>query len=309
MLTVHLRRNLQLAPGQHPRGQPHLSAASGLVHHQGRFYVVADDEHHLGLFDDNDDETPVRLLRLWPDDLPEAKAARKALKPDLEALLTLAPMPGHPHGALLALGSGSRPNRRGGVLMAFAENGLPAEPVRHVDLAPLYQTLEASFQALNIEGAFVLGDELRLLQRGNKGDARNACIAYSLAEWQAWLLTPNAPLPELRMVQFLALGDVGGVPLGFTDGAALDDGSWAFSAVAENTADAYLDGACAGSVVGVVAADGSLRAITTLEGEWKVEGLAAQLDGDRVRLQMVTDADDPKVASQLVSALLPLAAR
>jgi hypothetical protein len=306
MLTVHPRRSLHLADGHHPRGQPHLSAASGLVHHQGRFYVVADDEHHLGVFADHDDSAPVQLLRLWPDDLPEKKAARKALKPDLEALLLIAHLPGRPHGALLALGSGSRANRRRGVLLPFAADGQLDGMVQPVDLSAIYTPLEAAFTQLNIEGAFVLGDELRLLQRGNKGDARNACIAYALADWHRWLTDRAAPVPEVRRIDAIALGDVGGVPLGFTDGVALTDGGWAFSAVAENTDDAYLDGACAGSVVGVVGPDGVLRKMAALDGAWKVEGLSAAHEGTQLRLAMVTDADDPDIASQLVTAVLPL---
>jgi hypothetical protein len=47
---AHLR-DLLLAPHQHPRGQPHLSAASGLVRVGPWLYVVADDEHHLGVID------------------------------------------------------------------------------------------------------------------------------------------------------------------------------------------------------------------------------------------------------------------
>lgn len=43
-------RRLSLAPGAHPRGLPFLSAASGLVRVCDKFYVVADDELHLGVF-------------------------------------------------------------------------------------------------------------------------------------------------------------------------------------------------------------------------------------------------------------------
>ena len=49
LLSPHFVRTLALDPTQHPRGQPHLSAASGLVRVRQRLYVVADDELHLGL--------------------------------------------------------------------------------------------------------------------------------------------------------------------------------------------------------------------------------------------------------------------
>ena len=82
-----------------------LSAASGLVRRGEQHYVVADDEHHLALFPA---DGPGCWLRLFAGELPDPAAQRKAAKPDLETLLELPPTLRHPHGALLALGSGSR---------------------------------------------------------------------------------------------------------------------------------------------------------------------------------------------------------
>ena len=71
MLPLTLLRPLTVDPATHPRGQPHLSAASGLVCAQGRVHVVADDELHLGVFDDA--HSPGRLLRLFDGALPAPK--------------------------------------------------------------------------------------------------------------------------------------------------------------------------------------------------------------------------------------------
>ena len=49
-----------------------------------------------------------------------------------------------------------------------------------VDLAALYAPLRKRFADLNIEGALVVSGELLLLQRGNKGDRRNARIRVRL---------------------------------------------------------------------------------------------------------------------------------
>ena len=68
--------NLLVEPGAHPRGQAHLSAASGLVRVGGRLYLVADDEHHLGTVA-ADGAGWVRLHRLLAGDLPADKG-----KPD-----------------------------------------------------------------------------------------------------------------------------------------------------------------------------------------------------------------------------------
>jgi hypothetical protein len=110
MLITETLCDLLVDPQSHPRGQPHLSAASGLVRVHGRLYVVADDEHHLGVMADTQQvptdalSTPrVTLLRLFEGDLPRAKGQRKAAKPDLEALTAVPPLPAVQNGALLAL--------------------------------------------------------------------------------------------------------------------------------------------------------------------------------------------------------------
>lgn len=105
----------------------------------------------------------------------------------------------------------------------------------------------------------------------------------------------------MRVLPF-ELGRVGTVPLGFTDGTAWPGGGWVFSAVAEDTADNYSDGACAGSALGWVGPDGKLLRVETLAGEPKVEGIAVDPLG---RLLMVTDSDNPFVPSALLAVDSP----
>lgn len=309
LTPTHLQ-DLLLDPATHPRGQAHLSAASGLVRAGAWLYLVADDEHHLGLLPAAAAAVPqpmeqaplVQLHRILEGDLPAEARARKKRKPDLEALALLPASPTHPSGALLALGSGSKPHRQRGVVIALDATWRPAGAAQVVDLSPLYAPLRAEFADLNIEGAFVASDCLHLLQRGNKGDARSACITYPRAPLLAWLAGAlEEPPAPLRSTLF-DLGRVDGVPLGFTDGAALADGNggWLFSAVAENTDDSYADGECVASAIGWVGADGVLGRMSALEGAPKVEGIA--LDGER--LLMVTDADDPACASRLLAVVL-----
>lgn len=304
MSDLQLLRRLDLASGQHPAGHLHLSAASALVRCGKHLYVVADDELHLGVFS-ADDGAPGQLLRLFPGELAQDKAERKAQKPDLESLALLPAMPGCPHGALLALGSGSKPNRQQAVLLMLDVQGGVQGPPHLIDLAPLYQSLHAQFADLNIEGAFLLGQQFILLQRGNQGQAANAAVRFAWSALQGWLLGEQAaPVPQC--VEYLALGELQGVALGFTDGAALDDGRWLFSAVAENTLDSYQDGACLGAVIGLVEADGQVCRLATLDGQWKVEGLAVQQRGASVLLSLVTDADDPQIAASLLALELSL---
>jgi len=298
-LTPQLLRQLTLNPADHPRGVAHLSAASGLVRVGDRLYVVADDEVHLGVFDSSTMHAPGALLRLLEGDLPHDKGARKKAKPDLETLAQLPPLPGQAHGALLALGSGSKPKRETGVLLALSAHGTPAEEAGMVDLAPLYAPLRERFADLNIEGAFLLGNELLLLQRGNKGNALSACIRYEWSHIAPWLtgLQPQPPAPH--DVQAMDLGEVDGVPLSLTDGTPLHGGAWAFCAVAESTDDSYHDGACVGSAIGVVTPDGQVK-LQLLAGAPKVEGIAAQAADGGWQITLVTDPDEPRSPGQML---------
>jgi hypothetical protein len=120
-LRARKLRDLDLArvDGREPA---FLSAASGLVRSGGELYVVADDELHLGRFEP-EGGAPGSLMRLLDGKLPERPAARKRRKADLEILMRLPALPGFAHGALLALGSGSRPPRERGALVQLDEDG------------------------------------------------------------------------------------------------------------------------------------------------------------------------------------------
>lgn len=279
----------------------HLSAASGLVRVGPWLCVIADDEHHLGVFA-LDDDTPGRLITLFPGELPATRHARKKLKPDLEALTLLPPFAQHPYGALFALGSGSRPNRRQGVLLTRDATGAVAGASRLIDLSDLYRSLEERFHDLNIEGAVLFDDRLRLLQRGNKRHAENAIIDLHLpAVLEA--LSTGAALGNACVAdsQTYDLGEIDGVPLCFTDGAALPGNHLLFSAIAENTEDNYADGACIGAALGIIGSDGQIRLIQQLEKAYKIEGVDARVEQGIIHLLLVTDADDAAIPAVLLS--------
>jgi hypothetical protein len=306
-LTPKLLRTLDVRPAQHPGGQPHLSAASGLVcisaHGRSHCYAVADDEHHLGHFM-ADDAAPVELLRLLPGDLPEDKKQRKRLKPDLECLGILPTMAGYPQGALLMLGSGSKDARHTGLLMPLNADGLvhgEGMAFERIDLTALYASLHTEFDDLNIEGCFVQGEHVQLIQRGNKGSSRSACIRFDLKSLQTWLLDSQSAPPLPQQIVHVNLGEIDGIPLTPTDGLALPNSRWLLSAAAENTENSFLDGPCAGSALALLNAQGDVLALHQLQGSPKVEGISLWTQGDTTRLLMVTDADDPLQASQLLS--------
>ena len=301
---------LFIDPAQHPQGRAHLSAASGLVRSGKSLFVVADDELHLGVFDDllaaGTQPAPGNLLRLLEGDLPQDPAQRKKAKPDLETLALLPPLPGCVGGALLALGSGSKPNRETGVLVALGGPGKPNGRMARVDLKPLYAPLRKRFSDLNIEGAWVSSGELLLLHRGNKGDTRSACVRYDWNLVGPWLAGLQPQPPAAKSVHVLELGGVDGIPFSLTDGAGLPDGEWMFSAVAEDTSDNINDGACVASAIGIVGVDGKVRLMLRLQGAPKVEGIAVQREADDWVVTLVTDPDDATVASQWLSVRWPL---
>jgi hypothetical protein len=311
MLTPQLLRTLHTDPTLHPRAQAHLSAASGLalIESGGQWhaYVVADDEHHLGCFKLGLNE-PVKLLRTFPLDLPLDAKKRKARKPDLEALCRLPAMPGYAQGALLALGSGSKEARHHGLLMAIKADGQlgkdDAMASRRLDLNALYAPLHAQFADLNIEGCFIHSDAFCLVQRGNKGSSTSAYIAFHLPQIQAWLCDADNPAPLPSQVIPLQLGEINGIPLTPTDGLALPDGNWLFSAVAEDTTNSFDDGACVGSALAVVSPEGAFLHVHTLHGAPKVEGIGLMPQSRKTQVLMVTDADDPAIASQLLNVQL-----
>lgn len=316
MIRTHALRNLTLEPAA---GRTHISAASALVA-CGRFlYVVADDEHALGVFA-ADGDAPGHLHRLLDEPLPAEHALRKARKADFEILLRLPSLPGAAHGVLLAMGSGSTPQRDRAAWLRLDATGALLGDSHVLDLAPLYTRLRLHLPALNLEAAAIVGDALILLHRASGADRRNAYIrlplAYLLHAIERGTVAPDASaaasLDALSLdtipirITRIDLGDIDGAPLGFTDAAALDDGRLVFSAAAEAADDAYADGPLRGAAVGWLTPAGDLGALHRLDVVLKVEGIAVQQLGDVAALRLVTDADDPDVPAQLLTATLPL---
>lgn len=306
MLQLNKLRELNMRAATQPGRPPHLSAASGLIHAGKFLYAVGDDEQHLAIFA-IDGDMPGEWLRLQSDALPLPKAERKARKPDFEVLVKLPPFASYAHGALLALGSGSKPQREAAVLLALDTQGAVAGTPRRIDLSSAYADLRKQLGEINIEGAVVTDQRMRLLQRGNSRHGRNATVEWNLPEVLQQLsgsdaLTGLAPLA----VTDYELGAVNGVRLCFSDGVTLPQGGWLFTAIAEDTDNSYADGQCLGAAVGYVRPDGQLAWVRQLEQPHKLEGIEAWVQGDVIQLLLVTDADDEKIPAALYSAVIPL---
>lgn len=274
---------------EHGRSRP-LCSASGLAAAERRCWVVGDDLQHLVELDTG------RGHRLFAGDLPREARARKAAKRDLESLIAL------PGRRLLAFPSGSKASRLRGAVVALDARGRFLRS-REVDFSRFLGALSRRVPGLNIEGGYVSGRELVLLQRGvgrRRGAAR---VLVPLAPFLA-ALEGCRPWPRVTRVESCALGEWDGVPLSFTDGFAWRGSAWV-SAAAERTDDPVLDGEVKGSVIGRLDGRGRFTPLLRLPAV-KVEGLApAGERGGRLRLLAVTDADDRRHPSRLLRLRVP----
>lgn len=298
MLVPRRVRLLTVDACRHPRGSPHLSSASGIVRVGDSVYVVADDEHHLARLDAGDpSSSAIELVGFAAGGLPHEAAARKKRKPDVEVLLHVPAVLAGERDLLALLGSGSRARRERVFAIELRADGAIGVAAVEVPAAMFYAQVGALFDEPNLEAGYVDAAHVHLFQRANRGQTLNGRITYDAAAFSAWLRGRAAQAPQASTVQRFSLGSHGGVPFGITDAAGWPGGGCVFTAVAEDTGDAYSDGACVASMVGWMDAAGLVRACHRLAGAPKVEGVTAAGDG---RLWMVTDADDPDRPSELL---------
>jgi hypothetical protein len=281
-------------------GRTFVSAASGLVRIGGHFLVIADDSLFLARFPASGTAPGVEM-RLVEGALPKDGPARKRAKPDFESLLRLPPTPSHPQGSLLAMGSGSRANRMRGVRLALGVSGSLGTP-ELLDLSPLFSAIASRLPEVNVEGAVAMGGRLILLNRANTANPFNALVEFPLSGVLAAMSGAGSLAePGIRRID---LGRVSGVPFAFTD-AARSGRDIIFSAVAEDTGNAYDDGPCIGSAIGILSPGGRLKALWPLADSPKVEGIAARTVRSGIEVTFVTDADDPHVPAALWRCRLP----
>jgi hypothetical protein len=280
-------------------GSP-VRATSALARLGDGWLVAQDDATHAARLAGG----RVERLRLLPPvqglDVFSPDAGTKHLKPDLEAACAV-DVDGDP--AAVLLGSGSTVHRRGAVLVV----GDREPAVRSADLGPLYDAVAAALAVpdgqLNVEGAAVVGDRLRLFQRGNlTAGVASGSVDVDLAALLDAVRGRHDPgeLVPTDARQY-ALGDLGGVGLAVTDAVALPDGRLLVSAAAEDTSNPVDDGRVVGSMLALLDGDEVRGAALLPEVDGavqKVEGLGLLETGlDVVRLLCVVDADDPEAAS------------
>lgn len=276
MIVAELSRSLR-ARILDSRALDGVRAGSALVWFGGRLLVVQDDA----------------ASAVWVD--PRARscqrvviegsggALEKAAKPDFEAAFPA------PDGAIRILGSGSTIARR-----RVARLDPTTCAARLVDCAPLYEAIAARLGvAPNIEGAVLVSlDVVRLFHRGSGAD-RSATVDVPFGAL-------DGAAPAVLGATLYDLGDVGGVPLTFTDACPRGD-RVVYIAAAEDTPNAIDDGPVVGAAVGVL--DGERARYALLEEpdgaicRRKVEGVA--FDPETGAGWLVTDPDDPELPAEL----------
>ena len=248
------------------------------------------------------------VVRLLPAvdglELFEEESGTKHLKPDFEAACGLE-VDGEP--AVLMLGSGSLGARMRWSLLRFV-GGQPQAQV--ADLAPLYADVAAALSvpldALNMEGACVVGGALRWYHRGlpSAGVPAGSVDLEPAAAVAAALGRASASAVTVSNPRHYDLGEVDGVGLGITDAVALPDGTVLLSAAAEDSPNPRDDGPVVASALVRIDGDAveEVTPLPLIDGRvCKVEGLMlVDSDQDHLLLLAVVDVDDPESPSLAV---------
>ena len=279
-------------------------AASGLTWLGDTLAIVQDDAGFVARID-ADGSVYAVPLPVGPGGRRrfEKRLGNKNDKLDLEACIGVG-------DRLIAFGSGALARRE--VVVVVEPAG-----VRVVEAAALYAPVRAALGgaavAVNLEGACVLGDRLRLFQRGNGAPLGvdgpvDAAVDLDLHAFLAWLDGRGPPSPVVDITWFV-LGTIESVRYGFTDASALDPRRALILAAAEASPDAIDDGAVHGTLVGVLDDDRDdlrtavLRDVDGAPAALKAEGIVR--DRDRPdRALVVLDADDPDRPSELCTMAL-----
>ena len=304
---------------------PHVRAASGMSAFREYLAVIQDDANWLALIDGDRKVMAVPLPPSPGGDRVFSKTrGNRGDKYDLEACVTVPCQGGH---ELVGFSSGSRKGREW--ILRVSEGGSPGDGAEggsegndlagleasFLEAAPFYDSMRANAAfagaGLNIEGALTLDeDRIRLFQRGNAKprDGLQPVDATADVSWAALcrhLADPHkAPPPSFANIRAYELGELDGVRLTFSDGETLGEGRVLYSASAEEGET----GRIAGSVLGVIEADGSARWAELIDEdgspfEGKIEGLTRDLE-DRCKIHFVIDDDDEAVPSNIFEAVL-----
>lgn len=215
-----------------------VRAASAIRRVGSQLVVVQDDVNAVAMIDRG---------RARPWLLPRGRGGARAFddsrrnkryKRDFEAACVL------PDGRMVLLGSGAAPVRE---WIAILRLGQRPRMRRATGMyARMRRLCQVAGQELNIEGALVQHERLRILQRGNgasRADLRAGGLVFDfgLADVLRWM-DDAGPVPKVLDVVELRLGSLRGVPFALTDGATVGTKAIALLAAAEDSANVRSDG-------------------------------------------------------------------
>jgi hypothetical protein len=277
----------------------HVRSASALRAFNDCLVIVQDDVDALAARASDGAVAPVLLpARASGQRVFDDWHGNKHDKLDLEACVVLE------DGRLVAFGSGLSAARER--LVVWDGRRGP----RVVDGSAFYAALHGAAlpegARLNIEGAVACGRRLLLFHRGNDArqdgaEVQNLIVGVGLDEFAGWLEGGRQP-PPVSSVVGVELGEIGGVPLAFTDAVVVDGGRIVVLACAERSANAIDDGPVLGCRVGVLESD-ELRMVEVCDSArapvaLKLEGIERR-PASRFEFDVVVDMDSPDVPAQL----------
>src|SRR5665809_20077 len=126
-----------------------IAAASALVRVKNQLLVLSDDEREMAIFEDGSNE-PGTLIKVMEGTTPSSPDQRADHKPDFECMAHFEAFGRFEHGAILALASGSAPDRDRATLLKLTSDGRPGSDFEIVDLGPLYYHLRADLSLIHI---------------------------------------------------------------------------------------------------------------------------------------------------------------
>ncbi len=287
-------------------GSP-VRAASAVVPFGDGHLVISDDAIHAAWFRRGGEPTRLRLLPpVDGEEVFDEESGTKHLKPDLEAACEVS-VDGAPP-AVLVMGSGSSPRRMRWCLVRL-DDGTPDVVV--TEMAQVYAAAAAAvdvdLDALNLEGACVVGRSLRWFHRGlPSAGLPSGSVDLDLdAVWSAALGEADAADLRVTRPRHYDLGSVDGVGLAITDVVALPGGDLLACAAAEDSPNPRDDGPVTATALARLRGDrvDAVVRLPDLDGRiLKVEGMMVlDVDAASATLFVVTDVDDADAPSRAAS--------
>lgn len=281
-----------------------VRAASAVVAFGDGHLVVSDDATYAAWSRPGGGITRVRLLPpVQGHDEFDEDSGTKHLKPDLEAACQVS-VDGVE--SVLLMGSGSSSRRMRWCLARLGDDGGETDVVV-ADMTAVYAavatTLDVDSDALNLEGACIVGGSLRWFHRGlPSAGLPSGSVDLDLAAAVAGVRgeVDPADLAVSRPRRY-DLGSANGVGLAITDVVHLPNGDLVASAAAEDSPNARDDGPVTATALALLR-DDLVAAVVRLPEHrgsvLKVEGLTVlEAEAQQATLLAVTDVDDPDAAS------------